>query len=198
MGATAQSVCPIFKQKLPIAIGTSSRPATSTASGKYLDVYYQTSHTSGDARTAYLWLKMSGVGNSGEALRAYTLVTGATTAAHGAHITGQIDTAGSVTGEICGVRATFATTTGLTLSGGTAAVLRMDTDLSSAVTGLTSASYIYMEDLNASNKLALFIKGVNLNTSMFGASTGVTTISKHLKCNIEGTDYYLPLCTGTS
>lgn len=47
-------------------------------------------------------------------------------------------------------------------------------------------------------RLPLFLNIEDATPGFVGTSTGVTTISKHLHVKINGTDYYIPLCSGTT
>lgn len=82
-------------------VGSSSDPATtSTADAKFFEYRLESSATSGDARGEYLRLYISGAGGGGEALRAFTTVNDVAAAtAHGAHISLNFGTSGTVTGQ---------------------------------------------------------------------------------------------------
>lgn len=86
--------------------GTSVSPATtSTADAKFIEFRCQTTATSGDNRLAYLRYDQNGAGGGGECIRAFTKATAALGTARGAHISFDIDAAGSVTGLGIGVDA---------------------------------------------------------------------------------------------
>ena len=88
--------------------GTSAAPITEdTANMKFVSLYFDDGATSGDARGIYNRLYITGAGGGGESLRSYTDVTAAGATAHGAHISLGFGTAGSVTGQGIGVRATL-------------------------------------------------------------------------------------------
>jgi hypothetical protein len=186
--------------------GTSAAPITATTAGNGAQTYFTSSTTSGDSRASYNKLFVTGAGGSGEAVRAYALATKAAGTLHGVHATAEVNAGTGVTGEAAGVRATVASATGLTLSGGTYAPLRLDSSLKSAL-GATKLSWVYMEDLET-NKIPLFMNMPVVDTdAMFvAAGTGANSAAvstggvaaKVLKCNINGTDYWLPLFSSNS
>ena len=88
---------------LLMGIGTSGDPATTaTADAKFVEIRAQSTAASGDNRLAYLRYDLNG-GGGGECLRAFTKVTAALGTARGAHISLDLDAAGSVTGLGVGV-----------------------------------------------------------------------------------------------
>jgi len=94
---------------LLMGLGTStSRAVTSTADSKFLSFYLENDATSGDNRAMYLRLYHSGAGGGGEALRVFTTVNDvAASNAHGAHISLNFGTSGTVTGQGIAMRATL-------------------------------------------------------------------------------------------
>jgi len=106
-------------------------------------VHFDFRHTggSGDNRGLYMRFELAG-GGGGECARLRTLVTSAVATAHGAHVTGEIGTGGSISGMLGGLRATLATVSGLTVSGGNLCALRLDGFLESSVAGATKAGYL--------------------------------------------------------
>jgi hypothetical protein len=177
-----------------------------SAAGNHTSNFTRSTATTGDNRASYNKLYVAGKGGSGEAVRAYALAEAAAVTLHGIHATAEVNKGTGVTGEAAGVRATVASATGLTLSGGTYAPLRLDSSLKSAL-GATKLSWVYMEDLE-SNKIPLFLNMPVVDTdAMFvAAGTGANSAAlagggvaaKVLKCNINGTDYWLPLFSSNS
>jgi hypothetical protein len=165
--------------------------STSTADKNFVGLFTKSTATSGDSRGIYAKHYVEGAGGGGEALRAYTMVTAAAAQAHGAHITGQLDTGGQVTGQLCGARVTAATKTGLTLAGGSICALRIDTDLNSAVSGMTESALIDIRELQT-NKMGYFLTTTDVTGCLKGSAPGA--INNALKCRINGTDLYIPLC----
>jgi hypothetical protein len=81
---------------------------TSTADKKFVNIYTESTATSGDSRLAYLRHYLGGAGGSGEALRAFTTVDVADVAnAHGAHISTSFASGADITGQATGVRSTL-------------------------------------------------------------------------------------------
>lgn len=78
---------------------SSSRVTTASADKKMLSFYFENSANTGDNRGMYLRLYQSGTGaGGGEALRCFTTVTGALGTAHGAHISLNFGTTGTLSG----------------------------------------------------------------------------------------------------
>ena len=112
----ASENCPIFDKtktlllETPIQCGTSTTfVSTATADKKFLSYYINNTAATGDNRTAYLRLKLSG-GGGGEAARIYTNVEANSGTCHGAHIS--LDFLATAGGSECsglgvGVRGTL-------------------------------------------------------------------------------------------
>ena len=86
---------------LLLGIGTAADPATTSVAGKnFKEFRFESKATSGDSRGEYLRLYLAGAGVSGEALRAFTTVDDVAAAnAHGAHISLNFATSGTITGQ---------------------------------------------------------------------------------------------------
>ena len=100
-----------------LGIGTSTSPAVcDTASTNFKEFRFDCGATSGDARGEYLRLYITGAGGGGEALRAFTTVNDVAAATvHGAHISLNFGTSGTVTGQgIAGRNTLHLPTTALT------------------------------------------------------------------------------------
>lgn len=188
-----------------LTFGTSSSPVSVTAAGNTAQFYVTSSSTSGDNRAVYSKLTLTGVGGNGEAGRFYALANAAVGTLHGVHVTAQVNAGTGVTGEAAGARATLATTTGLTLSGGTYAALRLDSDLSSSLGGATDVSWIYVADLNGTNKITNFLNLAAVDTAAMYIAAGTSAGSagksdgcaaqQVLKCKINGATVYIPVFT---
>jgi microcompartment protein CcmK/EutM len=165
----------------------------------FMHMFFKSTASSGDNRGMYLRTHYTG-GGGGDALRALGIAMAATGTMTGGHVTGQIGTGGSITGLLAGLRATAATSSGLTLSGGTLAALQVDSDLGSAVTGMTEAAFIRVADINGTNKMPLLIA-----TDGVGSGSGATTLIKTgsafatctggLRCQIGGSVVWIPFGT---
>jgi hypothetical protein len=116
--------------------------------------YYQNDAASGDNRALYLRMDFKG-GGGGDCARFYSLVKSAVDTAQGVHATAQIDTGGSISGLICGMRATLGALAGLTISGGSGYALRVDSDCASAITGMTKQAYVNFAKVGANDFTAL-------------------------------------------
>jgi hypothetical protein len=84
-----------------MGLGTESYPATiSTADKKFLSFYVKNSATSGDNRGLYIRQFIAGAGGGGDAARIYSTVSDVAAATvHGAHISLDFGTSGTVTGQ---------------------------------------------------------------------------------------------------
>jgi len=91
---------------LLMGVGTSANPATTAVAGAIFSEFRtQSTATSGDSRSLYLRHDINGAGGGGEALRAFAKITAAASTARGAHISLDLDAAGSVSGFGAGVDA---------------------------------------------------------------------------------------------
>jgi hypothetical protein len=91
---------------LLMGVGTSADPATTAVADKnFIELRTQSSATSGASRALYMRHNLSGAGQSGECLRAFTDLTAAVTTARGAQISLQIGDTGYVSGLGVGVDA---------------------------------------------------------------------------------------------
>lgn len=89
-----------------MGVGTSANPSTTaTADKNFIEMRTQSSATSGSSRGLYWRHNLSGAGQSGEAIRAFTDLTAAVDTARGTHISLQAGATGYVTGLGAGVDA---------------------------------------------------------------------------------------------
>lgn len=189
-------------------IGTAADPATSATAGAIFTEYrLESTATSGDARGEYLRLYLSGAGGGGEAFRAFTTVNDvAAASAHGAHISLNFGTSGTVTGQgIAGRFTLHLPTTALTSNvtmGAVQAEIWSDGSTSDPG-GSTLLSYFRaVNGGNASGKADVDDDAVLFELSGFTAgaaktfSTGTTVLSNmvaSLKIRVGSTLYYIPL-----
>lgn len=171
-------------------------PTYTGTSNKLLDLRAIFSTAAGDNRVIYARAQYTGTTAQGEAGRFYAEGKSTITSIHGIHATGQVSAGGSIVGEIVGARVTLATATGLTLSGGTAYALRIDSDLVSAVTGLTACAAIGVID-GQTNKMPVLIHFDSSATGMIGATTAATAAGT-IKVNHAGTIKYLQMYSSAS
>lgn len=109
-----------------------------TANQNALGLFFESEAKSGDTRGVNLRLYFSGVGGSGEALRAYGIVNNVTAATggtvNGAHITlGVSGASGAVSGAGNAIRATLGFGDGVT-AGGTCSAIQVDSDFHNGCT----------------------------------------------------------------
>jgi len=176
--------------------GTSSSPIAVTSATNIDAAFATTSATTGDTRLNYNKLTFTSTG-SGETLRAFSVVTGASAATagtiNGAHISCEIDGASaSISGAANAIRATLGGTDAT--PGGTLAVIQLDTNYTVNATLPATASFIRVTDSGANTgEIPLFI---NIDTApaatIAPAATSVTTVAKAIKVMIGGTVYYVP------
>jgi hypothetical protein len=114
-----------------------------------LESYVINSATSGDNRAQYFRMDFTGAGGGGDAGRFYAIAKAAVANIQGVHATAQLGAAGSVVGEVVGLRGTAATSTGLTLTAGSIYSIRADSDFTSAVTSMASAAFVGFFDVGA-------------------------------------------------
>ena len=130
---------------LIFGIGTSASPATSSTAGKvFMEFRCQTTATSGDNRLFYMRYDINGAGASGEAIRAFAKITAAASTCRGAHISLDVDTAGSCSGLGIGVDSQILIHNGA-LTGGTYAVGNFEifsSGSSTDISGVTESSFI--------------------------------------------------------
>ena len=176
--------------------GTSSSPIAVTSATNIDAAFATTSATTGDTRLNYNKLTFTSTG-SGETLRAFSVVTGASAATagtiNGAHISCEIDGAtASISGAANAIRATLGGTD--TTPGGTLAVIQLDTNYTANVALPANAAFIRVSDSGTNTgEIPLF---ANIETapaaSIAPAATSVTTVSKAIKVMVGGTVYYVP------
>lgn len=175
--------------------GTSASPISVTTAGNISSSYGTTSATTGDTRLNYSRLAFTSTG-SGETLRAFSVVTGASAATggtiNGAHISTSINTGGSISGAANAIRATLGGTA--TSPGGTLAVLQLDTDYGVNVTLGAASSFIRVTDSGAQTGEVQNLLNIETGpaATIAPTATAVATVSKAIKVRIAGTDYYVP------
>lgn len=176
--------------------GTSASPLAVTTAENVNAAFATTSAASGDTRLSYNKLTFTSTG-SGETLRAFSVVTGASAATagtiNGAHISLEIDGAGaSISGAANALRATLGGTDAT--PGGTLAVIQLDTNYTVNASLPATASFIRVSDSgSATGEIPLFANietGPAATCAPTAASVG--TVSKAIKVMIAGTVYYVP------
>lgn len=183
---------------VPFPLGTSADQTVGR-------LYGAGTNTTGYARALDTRMYFGGVGGEGEAVRAYGIVNNVTAATggtvNGIHASLSITGAnGKVSGAGHAARNTLEIASAST-PGGTIDVAQFDTFME----GTVPATAAFQSFVNSgTNKLDLFMRMTNMSTTMFatagsgatscGVSTGAVA-SKVLKITVEGTAYYIPLCS---
>jgi len=176
--------------------GSATDPVAVTTAGNIDAAYATTSATTGDTRLNYSKLTFTSTG-SGETLRAFSVVTGASAATagtiNGAHISLEVDgSSASISGAANAIRATLGGTDAT--PGGTLAVIQLDTNYTVNASLPATASFIRVSDSgSATGEIPLF---ANIETGPAATcaptASSVTTVSKAIKVMIGGTVYYVP------
>lgn len=108
-------------------VGTSGDPATTAVADKdFIEMRTRSSATSGASRGLYWRHNLSGAGQSGEAIRAFTDLTAAVATARGSQISLQVGATGYVTGLGAGVDAQLYLKNEVLAAGGTYAALNAE------------------------------------------------------------------------
>ena len=192
-------------------IGTNAdRETTATASANFLEYRLENSATSGDNRGMYLRLYMTGAGGGGEAARIFTTVEDvAAGTAHGAHISLNFGTSGTVTGQGVAARCTLhlpntALTSNVTMS---AVQAEIYSDGSNADPGGSTILSLFravngghadgMADVD-DDAVFFDVQGFADATGNLFLSTAPSTLAASLRCRVGTTTYYLPLYSGSS
>jgi hypothetical protein len=163
----------------------------------------------GDSRTIYSRLTFAATGASGEAVRAYGLVTGAAAGTvNGAHLSLIVNTGGSITGSAHAIRGTFESDASVAV-GGAISVLHLDTNFGNSATFSPKMAFISMDNLGTPKPAymlnitnpdtnAMFVNAGTGGTASAGYASGAGIPAKVLKCTVAGTDYWLPLYSSNS
>lgn len=130
---------------LLMGVGTTANPSTTSVADKsFIEMRTQSSATSGDSRGLYWRHNLSGAGQSGEAIRAFTDLTAIVATARGAHVSLQAGATGYVSGLGVGVDAQLYVKNEV-LAGGTYAALNTEIyseGSTTAVSAVTELDFI--------------------------------------------------------
>ena len=195
----------LFAKWLESNVGSTTTPITSAkADANFMGFYVSNSDaTGGTARGLYMRLYLTGAGQSGESIRAFTTANAAgAVGIHGIHASLSFGTSGMVTGEGAAARATLQIPNRATLTGTVAANLsEIWSDGSSSSPAATTLCALHRYALtgnatgisNADAVAALFsLEGVTINTgNIVEASTTEANYSHSIRIKINGTNYYL-------
>jgi len=169
----------------PIDLGT-------TADQKAFANYMTVGATTGDTRLLYNKLTFTGAG-SGETIRAFSRVNGATAAVggtvNGIHASLEIDgTGGAISGAGNAIRATLGGTS--VTPGGTIAAIQLDSNFASGVTVPATASFLRVTDTNTAKIPNLLNLPAPSASTIFQTKTAAA-VSHVIKMNAAGTTYYI-------
>lgn len=179
--------------------GTSASPIAVTSAQNISSSYGTTSATTGDTRLVYDRLTFTSTG-SGETLRAFSVVTGASAATggtiNGAHISTSVSTGGTISGAANAVRATIGAS--VASPGGTLAALQLDTDFASGTTLGADSAFIRVTDSGAGTGKMTRLMNIGSGTGVFTAATSSSTLAGGIKVRIAGADYFLVVASAIS
>lgn len=191
-----------------IKAGTSGgKVVKDLANLKFLSFYLDNGATSGDNRGMYLRLYHTGAGGGGEAARIFTTCEDvACGTAHGAHISLNFGSTGSVTGLGVAMRGTLHVPNDASWAPGTISSLQAeifsDGD-DSDTDGATEVSFIRVVNAGNANGIADVDDDANLMTieggaiaagNMVQAETDETKFSHKIRCKVHGSTMYLMAC----
>ena len=179
---------PLFES---VQIGTSLKPTLTATSGIINGFYGQTSAPTGDTRLNYQKLTFTSTG-SGETLRAFSVVTGASAATggtiNGAHISTSVNGSGTISGAANAIRATLGGSA--TTPGGTLSVIQLDSDFASGVT-VTGTSFLRVTDTNTTKIPNLLNLPNPASNTIFRAKTSAAVTHVIKIISADGTPYYM-------
>lgn len=190
---------------LLLGAGTAASPATSgTAGAVFVEFRVANTATSGDSRAIYNRLYINGAGGGGESLRSFTTVNNVAAAtAHGAHISLNFGTTGTVTGQGIATRSTLHLKNAALTGNVTMAALQAEIysdGASSDPGGSTKLSYLRCVNDGHADGIADVDDGVSLieiighsigSGNLIVADADETKFSHKIRINIDGTPYYL-------
>jgi len=127
--------------------GSTSEPVTTgTADKNFLGYFAKTTASSGDCRGMYMRLYLGGTGGYGDAVRAYTTVSGTGYSyASGLHGTMSLAVGGTITGSGAGIRATLEAASATRTLPGNIAALQIDSNIGANNTVPADAALIRVD-----------------------------------------------------
>lgn len=185
-------------QNLKAVMGGSQLTAS-----RFVDWNFYSYHTSGDARSLYCRLYLTGVGGDGESLRAFTTVNNvAAGTAHGVHGSLNFGSTGSVTGLGVGVHGTLHIPDDASWAPGTVAALCAEIYSDGAASdtdGATEVSFIRVANNGHANGVAdvdddaklIAITGGSIASGNMMQAKSTAAVSHVLRMSFNGTPYYI-------
>lgn len=201
---------------LVMGLGTSSgRAQVNAASRNFLSFFFENFATSGDNRGMYLRLYHSGAGGGGEAARIFTTVNDVAAATvHGAHISLNFASTGTVTGQGIASRNTLhlanqALASNVTLAATQSEIYCDGSDSDPGDSTLLSFQRFVLgghadgvaDVISSTNSVLFDVQGVAASGDGVNGlfrTVAPTTLAGSLKVLIGSTLYYLPLYSGQS
>lgn len=170
---------------------------------RFVDWNFYSYHTSGDARSLYCRLYLSGVGGDGESLRAFTTINNvAAGTAHGVHGSLNFGSTGSVTGLGVAIHGTLHIPDDASWTPGTVAALcaeiYSDGDASDT-DGATEVSFIRVANSGNANGVAdvdddaalIAITGGAISSGNMVQAKSSAAVTHVIRIKVGGTPYYL-------
>ena len=201
---------------LVMGIGTSSgRAQANAASRNFLSFFFENYATSGDNRGMYLRQYLSGAGSSGEAARIFNTVNNVAAASvHGAHISLNFGSTGTVTGQGIASRNTLhladqALASNVTLSALQAEIYCDGSDADPGDSTLLSFLRFSLgghadgiaDVISSTQSVLMDVQGVAASGDGVNGlfrTVAPTTLAASFKVRVGSTLYYLPLYSGQS
>lgn len=169
-----------------------------TANQNVAGLFAETTATTGDARNINARLYFSGVGGSGEVLRAYGIVNNVTAATggtvNGAHIS--LDVQGT-DGKVSGAGNALRVTLGLrddSVAGGTLAGIQLDSNFATGATIPTGTAAIRLTNTDVGLWANLLKIPAASNGTIFAAHTTQTMTHSIRIVDASNTAYYIMCC----
>jgi hypothetical protein len=179
--------------------GTSTSPIIVTTASNVSSSFATTSATSGDTRLNYSRLTFTSTG-SGETIRAFSVVSGASAATagtiNGIHASTEVTTGGTISGAANAIRATIGAS--VSSPGGTLAALQLDTNFASGTTVSAASAFIRVSDSGAGAGKLTRLMNIETGTGVFTAATSSSTLAGGIKVRIAGADYFLVVASAVS
>ena len=164
--------------------GTASdRMTTATANKKFIEFRLENTATSGDNRGIYNRLYLGGAGGGGESLRSFTSVDDvAVGTAHGAHISLNFESSGTVTGLGAAIRGTLHIPDDASQAG-TLTALQAEIYSDGTLSDTAGGDYSYFRVVNDGDAVGI----ANVDDDVFLMSLqGFTAGSGHIIDNSDG------------
>ena len=179
--------------------GTATDPISVTTAVNIDSSYATTSAATGDTRLVYDKLTFTSTG-SGETIRAFSVVTGASAATagtiNGIHTSMEVQTGGTISGAANAIRATVGAS--VAAPGGTLAAIQLDTNFATGTTLGADSAFIRVTDSGAGTGKMTRLMNIASGTGVFTAATSSSTLAGGIKVRIAGADYFLVVASAVA